>query len=248
MMNNYEWVKNVAVFSLEHKTRNNECDICSYIKPSAVLNLFQDIAGAQCEQYRLDQSEIIKKGICWVIAKQHAVFERAPRFSETLLIETWPGKPMLSIMPRYYRISDTNGNTCVRGCAWWVLMNVETRAMASPSKYGVDIPWEETGYELKMPRKIPVYDSFSADSFRVPWSWCDINGHMNNIRYLDLCQDVLYNYVGNRPLTELTVEYSGEARIGDEIALDIGRSGSSYSVQGSCGKKIFAAHLNFGEA
>lgn len=235
----------MPVLTMQHKIRNSECDINSNMKASSVLNLFQDIAGAQCEQYGIDQSSIACKGLCWVIARQHAVFIRPPRFSETVTVETWPGKPILSIMPRYYRIIDGSGNVCVSGCAWWVLMDINTRAMVIPSKYGVDIPWEETGNETVMPKKLAITSASVEDSFTVPWSCCDINGHMNNVRYIDLCEDKLYKFTRAAQLSELSVEYSGEAHIEDKIKLKIGVDGNCYCVRGDTDKVVFKALLRY---
>ena len=79
----------------------------------------------------------------------------------------------------------------VRASALWTLVDEQTRKVVFPEKYGVVIEGEVTGQEIALPSSPRKLELTEADPFQVPYSYVDLNGHMNNTRYFDLAEDCI---------------------------------------------------------
>lgn len=58
-------------------------------------------------------------GILWVVTMQHGEFVRMPDYEEKVIIETWPGRTIYSLFPRYYRMTDADGGELARVSSLW---------------------------------------------------------------------------------------------------------------------------------
>lgn len=123
--------------------------------------------------------------------------------------------------PRSVVAFDENGQELFRTVSIWALMDLDTRAMILPGKSGVEVPGLLRGSELAPPKSL-VPASLSAKTHRqVRFTDLDVNGHMNNCRYLDWICDLLPSgfHHGHTP-KEFTLCYLSEAREQDELCLN----------------------------
>jgi acyl-ACP thioesterase len=170
---------------------------------------------------------------------QRAEIARMPEYDERIVLKSWPGKTMHLLFPRYYRVLDEAGNTLVSASALWALVDQQTRRMVFPDRYGVVIEGEKTGREIALPSPPPRAKEGPVSAFTVPYSYVDLNGHMNNTRYFDLAEDRIKSAAEGRPLRSIAVEYANEARLGDELRVTVEHEGCVYRVSGDTEKKIF---------
>ena len=122
--------------------------------------------------------------------------------------------------PRSVVAYDSQGQELFRTISIWVLMDMDTRAMILPGKSGVEVPGLLRGSELSAPKSlVPV--SLSAEiSRQVRYTDLDINGHMNNCRYLDWICDLLPSgFHHGHTIREFTLCYLSEAREGETLKL-----------------------------
>ncbi len=109
--------------------------------------------------------------------------------------------------------------------------------------------------------------STAERTFTVPYSCVDLNGHMNNTRYFDLAEDLIFDMISNaghtgtegakgqtradssaeQPLFPKLVctEFAKEVRLGDELKLSCNRQGSSFLVTGSTAKPCFKMRIEY---
>ena len=145
--------------------------------------------------------------------------------------------------PRYYRMEDREGRTLLTGSALWALMDRETRRMVFPEDHGVHIDGEQGEKPLPLPAAPkPVRDG-ERETFAVPYSYVDLNGHMNNTRYLDLAEDRMPADLRRRAIREVRAEYSGEAKLGESMDLTYAREGDAFLLSGDRGRKLFRLNL-----
>ena len=140
---------------------------------------------------------------------------------------------MRVLFPRYYEIaSAADGSVLVKGSAVWSLMDMETRTTAFPDEYGVEIEGVETGREIPFLTRLTALETTESCGFTVPYSYVDINGHMNNTRYFDLVEDSIGTAAEGRGLREIQTEYSAEAPLGCTLRLDWGEAENRYYITG----------------
>lgn len=235
----------MEIFRLKHKLGNADVDMHLKLKTSAMFSLLQQASALHCEALDLGPEHTVARGFLWVITRQKAEITRLPRYEEEIVIETWPGPTKHVIYPRYYRIKDSDGNVLLRVSSVWTLIDANTRTLATQDRHGIRLDGLITGDELTLPRAPREMEISRSHDFTVPYSYIDMNGHMNNTRYFDLAEDFIPSPSAGDKLRAVTVEYSNEARLGELIRVGIGQDGNNYYINGSTDKQIFRMLLEY---
>ena len=106
---------------------------------------------------------------------------------------------------------------------------------------GVSAPEDEIPLPIA-PRPIPPAE---GRSFTVPYSYVDLNGHMNNTRYFDLAEDCIPAAGSGRALRAVSTEFNREVRFGEELSLQWGRDGSRWYITGGGEKTAFRMSFTY---
>ena len=117
--------------------------------------------------------------------------------------------------------------------------------MVFPDRYGVVIEGIKTGREIALPSPPRRAQGEAATGFAVPFSYVDLNGHMNNTRYFDLAEDLIPAAAEGRSLREIAIEYANEAKLGDEIRVTLQADGDTFYVSGETEKKVFRLAMGY---
>ena len=70
-------------------------------------------------------------------------------------------------------------------------MSAQTRAMVFPARAGVHVDGVAHGPAIALPGAVAGVEGGARACFAVPYSACDLNGHLNNARALDAAEDLL---------------------------------------------------------
>lgn len=209
-----------SIFRSEFVVDAAHADCFGRLKPSSILYFVQEVAGQHCQQLALDWDTMAEKNMFWAVIRHRVQIHRLPRKGETITVETWPMPTTKVAFPRSVAAYDQEGNPLFTTISLWVLMDLNTRAMILPGKSGVDVPGLLRGSELAPPRSlVPV--SLSAESSRqVRFMDLDVNGHMNNCRYLDWICDLLPSgFHHSHSIREFTLCYLSEARENETLKM-----------------------------
>ena len=229
-----------------------ECDRFGKLKPSAILWFVQEMAGRHCLQLHLDWNTLSQKGMFWAIIRHRVQINRMPEKDETIRIETWPMPTTRVAYPRNVVAFDEAGNELFRSISLWVLMDMESRAMILPGKSGIQVDSVVRGGELSIPGSLPPAQLSQLQERSVRFTDLDINGHMNNCRYLDWAADLLSSdFHKTHTVKDFTLGYLSEAREGDSLSVHYQLSQEDalrleITRQNTDGEhRIFAAQLHF---
>jgi acyl-ACP thioesterase len=189
-------------------------------RPSALLRFAQDAAESHCLLLGTDWDTMAGKGLFWAVIRQRLEITRLPKTGEAVTVKTWPMPTTRVAYPRATEGYDANGNLLFRLISLWVIVDAASRAMVLPGKSGVNVEGITLGCELKAPAGLGSAD-FTAESLRtVGFTELDVNGHMNNTRYLDwLCDLRPASFHKDHPVKAVTICYNNEAKDGQEIRL-----------------------------
>ena len=122
--------------------------------------------------------------------------------------------------PRSTIAYDENGNECFRSISLWVLMDAATRAMVLPGKSGVEVAGLLRGCELAAPGSMIPKEMAELTRRTVRYTDLDVNGHMNNCRYLDWIDDLLpSSFHETHRIQEFSVYYLSEILEGEMLSL-----------------------------
>ncbi|MBO4914089.1 MAG: hypothetical protein J5449_02685 [Oscillospiraceae bacterium] len=232
-----------AVYELKLRLGSDHVDCFRRLRTSALFGILQSASIRHTEELGAGREKTLDKGLLWVVTHQYVTVGRMPEYDEQIVVRTWPGETMHLIFPRYYELVSANGETLARGSALWSLMDRATRTVAFPDEHGVMIPGTVTGREVPYLTKLETIEAPNHSTFSVPYSYVDLNGHMNNTRYFDLAEDVTAAPEHGRILREARVEYSAEAKLADTVEVSWGEKDGMYYVNGSCGHPCFRMDL-----
>lgn len=221
------------------------------LTPAALLYLAQEVSGDHCHLLGADGEALGQ--LFWAISRTKVEVAQLPKLGQTLTLETWPMPTTRVAYPRATEGFDDHGNSLFKIISLWVIMDMDTRAMVLPGKSGIDVPGTSFGTELKAPGGLPAFDG-SEDMHRtVTFSDLDVNGHMNNTRYLDWICDLLpAAFHKDHPMKAVSICYMSEALEGQSLRLSHGE-GDVFKVDGSLSQtdasaghtRIFSAQVEF---
>ena len=237
------------VFRKSYTVNDNATDRYDRLKPSMILFFAQDAATSHCAELGLDWDTMAARGQFWAITRTKVEILRLPHHGETVTVETWPMKTTRVAYPRAMAMYDDRGELLLRSVSLWVVMDMEKRTMILPGKAGVEVDGQDLGTELKPPMGIPPREGDCRFNRRVAYTDLDINGHLNNARYLDWVEDLSdSDFHRSCDLREMTVVYLSEAREGQELELDRIWNEEDKTLQTEfrrAGERVFAAKLKY---
>jgi len=201
-------------FEMERDYRLRWLDFDRYgrIQPVSVLDLFQDAATLQAEDMGIGRDDMLKTGVFWVIVRMKYEIVQQPRHFQKVSVRTWPHTPTSFSFLRDFHMRDEDGNLLIKASSEWVLMNLESRRFERMKDH-YDGPYdfvEERSFSEK-PRKIATFDEGNRPVCTIAPSYSDIdlNGHVNNARYLGFVVNAL-NPGPEGALRTLQIDYRHE--------------------------------------
>ena len=211
------------IYTEQFTITHTAVDRYNRLKLSWLLALCQEVAGSHFAILNADQESLEEKGLFWAVIRTRVEITRLPGPGETIKVRTWPMPTTRVAYPRAAEALDEEGNVLFRSLSLWVLMDIRSRAMVLPGKSGVGVEGRVQGDEIATPASLVPRDLEEVQQRQVRYTELDVNGHMNNTRYLDWAEDLLTSdFHRSHRAKEFTVCYLSEAVEGDTLELHHG--------------------------
>jgi medium-chain acyl-[acyl-carrier-protein] hydrolase len=220
----------VLTFTEEFSIRSFDVDCAGRLRPTALFNYFQDIAGRHADALGLGYKALQSSGNLWVLSRALVRITRLPRWEESVQLTTWPKGVDGLLFLREFSLTDQTGATLVLGTTGWLFLDAQSfkplgaqslpiPLPVMPQKHALDEPLKK----LKVPAALP-----ESHARKVLQSDIDVNKHVNNARYVDWVMDMYdVDFHAGHSLRSLQMNYLGEAHPNDVITLRSGNVGSS---------------------
>lgn len=233
-------MKKLSVYKKSYHVDYCDSDYYKKLKLSALFNYFQDIAGLHAENLALGIDFLQEKhNVTWVMVRIMVDIERIPTLKEDISIETWPLEPKKLEFERDFIVKDVVGNVLIRATSSWVIMDIEKREIRKAELISDEFPvfLEQRAIERRMGKPRPNGEPGFVYNKKIGYSDIDINGHLNNSKYIDYISDCFSLEVhGKYSVKSLQVNYISEALAGENILfykdISISETGEIY-VEGS---------------
>ena len=236
----------MSVYEQDYRIKSSDADAKQRLRISRMFTILQEVSIEHTTELKMGRDMTMDRGLLWIVTLQQAKITRMPVYDEPVHIATWPGNTMHILFPRYYRITDADGNALVEASSLWALMDANTRKVIFPEEHGVAIRGMQTGKEIPLPRAPKFPQTGEAESFTVPYSYVDLNGHMGNTRYFDLAEDRMPASFREKRLIGIQTEYAREALGDTEVLLKSEVLGDTFLLAGEYeGQKLFRLSLTF---
>lgn len=220
-------MKHTTTFTLPTK----DFDTQGNLLPRAVLSLFLKAADEHAIKLGVDHDVVVSHNLLWVVTQTRYQVAQLPTPGETVTITTWPTPPNRLGSNREYIVSSENGTVLIKGSSNWVLMDLESRRLASfadifPENSFVD----ESVFSEKAPRLRNFETNSDAYVLTPDESTIDVNGHVNNTFYADFVMSALKEF--NGIINNFQIDYLHEVLCHEPLTLYQKTEGNTSFVKG----------------
>ena len=193
------------VYQHVHTLYTAGCDMLGWWKLSTVLDVMQNTADRYNELLKCGKNDIRDQGLTWVLYKTVLQMEHYPQIGESVVVHTYAKAPCIHFLPRYYEMTDKEGKSIGRAGSFWVLLNVRTKKPVKPKEVNIFLPDNPNAPALVNLLSRPMEPEAGEkiiSEYRPVCCDIDINGHVNNTRYVDW----LYNTLGLDIIRKYVIE------------------------------------------
>ena len=205
------------------------------LKIPGFFQIFQDFANLNAQKIGCGSDMTNQLGYLWVITRCMVEFYRMPRYEETVYVDTHPGSKKACFFPRHITVFDEEGAPLIKASSVWVVIDKESRQMVMQPQF----PYVDGTLpgDLPLPPKVAPQDCSLVERRKVHISDCDVNGHLNNTRYIEMIVDLHHSdFYAKKALKRLIINYNAEILEGQTVDL-LANSDLTY-VQGNVDGRI----------
>jgi acyl-ACP thioesterase len=232
------------IFSRDFHLMLSDTDRFRRLRLSVLFRMFQDLSVLHAEQIGAGRELTLDRGFLWIVSKVSLEFSRIPVYGEDITLKTWPGSMSHVLFPRFYQLEGRCGEVLAHASSLWALIDGKKRTVVIPKNHGISVRGLSVGGELPLPGPIHCPEADTLSRRTVLYSETDMNGHMNNSRYLDWADDCLDSSVHKEmTLKKLQINFMSEAVQGMPVLLESSFKNGLYSLKGVSdmdkGKTVF---------
>lgn len=198
-----------------------QCDISSRLKITEISNIFQIIANNHAHLLEMDYRQMSAYNQAWVLSAMRIELEKLPTWNQAISNHTWiqeytDGRAIRNFVQKH------NDKPFANLSSLWVVINTEKRR---PEPLAVDI----SGIEFFPHEKVtqsPIQrlniqlEAQEIQQRKVLYSDLDVVGHVNNIKYMEWCLDLLpIDFHLKKKIKAIDLNYLRELNFGAEVTI-----------------------------
>ena len=208
-----------SVFSKDWEINFTQCTPNGYLKYTDLCNILQLTAGDHAEVGGISFTDMQEFNQAWVMSRMRLEIESLPKWRDIVTVKTWIVSLENSRSVRALEL--WVGNKKLIGCeTFWAVFNTKIRrpeALALPHEHFEKFP--ERFSTLERVKKVDLDDGMkSVNDRKVVLSDLDIVNHVNNVKYLEWCLDLLdYKTILKQKISSLDMNFMKELMLNDEV-------------------------------
>lgn len=209
------------VYSAKFTVKSYEVGFDSYITLSSISKLLQECAWTHAEDLKVGYSHLIKKKLAWALSKKKITVLEYPKWSDNILIETWPTTRNDFFCYRDFAIKNDNAETIIKASTEWLAIDLTSKKIARTELY---FPKNIEQYDIHFFNPKSKIEKFTpSESFLTitpVLSDIDVNMHVNNARYIDWILDSLdFLFNSKMKIAEFEIQYISETKFGETVKI-----------------------------
>jgi acyl-ACP thioesterase len=186
----------------------------------AISRYLQEIATLHADELQFGFHDMIKQGRGWLLAQMKIRVDRFPKIHEMIHVSTWSNGVDGRYATRDFRIKDDEGEVIAVASSSWFVVDIADKKICRLDEYFdpedfTRIDWAIGG---KPGRVRSFTDPDQETEVTARYSDLDINGHMNNVKYLELILDMFKtDFRLSRDIYEIEMNFLKETVEGDVL-------------------------------
>ena len=211
-----------SVLSKDWEINFTQCNPNGYLKYTDLCNLIQLTAAAHSELGGISFSDMQLFNQAWVLSRMRVEITELPKWKDVITIKTWINSLENSRSIRAIEV-ELNGNKIIGSETFWVVFNTEIRR---PEELKLPISHFELYTERKAANvgfsKIIINDCLEKIKEKeVVLSDLDIVNHVNNVKYLEWCLDIVNpEVILNQKIESFEMNFLKELSLKDNVEIN----------------------------
>ena len=214
------------------------------MKNSAMLSMFEDLA---CIHGSRAGEDIRIADTVWLLTAYKINVIKRPEYGEYVTVSTWSRNMRGVLAFREFEIRGKDGELLVCAVSEWAhIFRADGRpARATPeleAMYGSEP--EHTNFEGARLRATREPDEYTAElEYTVGRNWIDVNGHMNNVHYIELAELALpEKALDGLSERDFEIYYRKEIKYGETVRCHYAKTeqGHTVTVKSADGETLHA--------
>lgn len=203
-----------------------ESDINSRMLPTAFLNLAQEAANQHANYLGVgyDVMHITRKA--WVLSRLYVRFNHTPQWRDKVNLQSWHKGANGYLYFRDFVVTDNAGRAAIEATTSWLVIDIDSRRLTKYTELAEDEERcisenviAEQAPKIVLPSGAELQQ---VGSHIARYSDLDMNGHVNNVNYVEWALDSIgFDITSKLLLKELFVNYNAEVKLGDEVVLKV---------------------------
>lgn len=213
-----------VIYEQDFTVDSREVDLTGCARPSAVLGYLQEAATIAALRLHVSGPETVEKYHCmWMIVRMWVHLDRPLRWNETFTVRTWHRGARGASTYRDFDLLQ-GGAPIGEAVSVWVLADVDSYKLLNMRQLaefqgtdGGELCKERKLHRFKLPQPM------TGQELRpMRYSDTDINGHVNNSRYMDFACDALHmeQLLEGRFISEFQVGYLDQCKAGELLTVE----------------------------
>ena len=205
--------------------RTYECGPDGRATMASVCNWLQEAASLNAESLAFSKSDFDAAGenISWVLTRLKVRIARFPKWEEKVSILTFPRGGRRIVAYRDFVLTGADGAELGRATSEWMLIDLASRKIvaipdgvfAAANTVREPVFGEEPFAKLRWDCKA---ESPDALAFRARRGDIDLNGHVNNVHYVEWLMEGRPEAAG--PCHEIDIVFKSETLAGEEVRVE----------------------------
>lgn len=237
-----------SIYSKDWELNFTQCTPNGYLKYTDLCNILQLTAGDHAEIGGISFTDMQEFHQAWVLSRMKLEIESLPKWKDVITVKTWIISLENSRSVRALEMY-VNGKKII-GCeTFWAVFNTKLRRpepLALPhehfEKYATAFSTAERVKKIDLPKEMK-----RVNERKVVLSDLDIVNHVNNVKYLEWCLDLVnFKSILKQDLKSFDMNFMKELVLGDTVSIEksVIDTKSVYSIAKD-GKPCFALELNW---
>jgi acyl-ACP thioesterase len=236
-----------SVFSLNWEINFTQCLPNGYLKYTDLCNILQLTAASHSENGGISFSDMQEFDQAWVLSRMRVEITELPKWKDIVTVKTWINSMENSRSVRAFEMY-VNGKKMLGSETFWAVFNTKKRrpeALALPYNHYELFPENKATNEGFSKIKITEEKEIVFKKM-VLLSDLDIVDHVNNVKYLEWCMDLIdEKIILNQGIKSFEMNFLKELYLKDKVVIHESRTDNTtiFSITKE-DKTSFALQLN----
>jgi medium-chain acyl-[acyl-carrier-protein] hydrolase len=217
---------NPGVWVEECKLQSFQVDFRKLASLETLCRIFQEAAWNHAEALGVGFEQLEQQHQIWVLSRLLVNVHQYPRWGETIRIHTWP-RPVEGVFAmRDFQMLNSSGEVLVSGSSAWLILDALSR---KPQRAGKLLSAFNTDPNHRATERDPEKIAETATlepgmELPVRYSDIDVNGHVNNARYVGwLLDSYPIEFHQNHSVLQFEINFLAETRAGESLTTSRGK-------------------------